>query len=136
MHEACNRNRVGQQFRNLPQAPGIIDSSEVPGIQERIPICEIDQRLIHLFTWVLKLREEPPRAQVMVVLIRFPQRIANKHMVLVVRRPVLLGAVYGDTAVGAGVLYVLWCVGLAMLWVWTVRCALNDCSTLTHGRGG
>lgn len=136
MQETSNGDRVGQQFRNLPQAPRIIDGPEVSGVQECIPIREIYQGLIHLSTRILKLGEEPPRAQIMIILIRFFQCIADQQMVLVVSGPVLFGAVRGDTTGIAGVFHMLGRIGLKMLWVRAIRGTFDDRGALTHRRRG
>lgn len=136
MQETSDSDRVGQQFRNLPQAPRIIDGPEVSGVQECIPIREIYQGLIHLSTRILELGEEPPRAQIMIVLIRFFQCIADEQMVLVVSGPVLFGAVRGDTTGIAGVFHMLGRIGLKVLWVRAIRGTFNGRGALTHGRRG
>lgn len=56
-------------------------------------------------------------------------------MALVVIGPVFLGAVHGDTAVGASELDVLRGICSSVLGVWTVSGALDHGGTFTHGRG-
>ena len=100
MQDTRNGLRVRQHASDLTHRPVRIDRLKLPRIHVRIPIGHIDHVVIVLHSRVRKLREEPARVQIVIILIDLPNSLAHLQMSLKIIHPVALGTVDRDAAVG------------------------------------
>lgn len=126
---------VGEQLRGLTQLPVIVDCQRPARVQERIPVRHVDQLLLDLLAGVFKLREEPAGTQVVLVLVRLLEGVADEQMVLVILRPVLLRAVRGNTTIRTCELDVFRVSNKLMFRMRAVRIRLDPCGALPDGGG-
>jgi hypothetical protein len=92
-------HRVGQKFRGLAHLLVFIQRIKVPRVQISIPTAHVCQDLFNLRLCETEFFEEPSAPQVMVVLIGLPYYVAYLQMRLIIIRPVLLTAIYGNTTI-------------------------------------
>jgi hypothetical protein len=72
-----NGHGVRQKLGGLTHLPVLVQRIEVSRVQVCIPTSHVDKDLLHLRLGELKLLEESPTAQVVVVFIRLAQHIAD-----------------------------------------------------------
>lgn len=113
MQHAPNSQWIRQHARHLPHATITVDRLELARIHERIPVRHVHHVRIILDTRVRKLRKEPPRVQVVVVLVDLSDCLADFQVCLEIIHPVALVAVNRDPAVRT--LKVRMCRGLLRL---------------------
>lgn len=77
MQNTANGNGIGQQSRDLTHTPLIIHGGELPTVQQSIPIREIGLGLIHSPGRIFEFGEKPTGHEIVVILVDFPQQIAN-----------------------------------------------------------
>jgi hypothetical protein len=99
VQDTADSLRVSEHASNLAHGAIVVDSLEFTGVQVRIPVGHVDDKIIILRTGVIELREEATRMQVMVILIDLAKGITDLQVGLEVIHPVALGAVDGNTAV-------------------------------------
>lgn len=90
---AAYRKRIREHPSHLPQASVMIDRVEFPRVQECVPVCHVDNKIVILRAWVGELREEPTRVQIVVIFVYLPDRLTDLQMCLKVIHPMSLRAV-------------------------------------------
>jgi hypothetical protein len=91
MHNAGNGDGIGQHFREMANAPIVVDGVEASGVEEGVPVCEVGETLFKVRYWKIEILDKvSPASQVMVILVRFAQNVTVVHMLFVVVSPVLL----------------------------------------------
>jgi hypothetical protein len=128
VEDTGNGDRVCQQLRRLPHFPVLVQRIKVSCVQVSIPTGHVHQDLLHLWFSKLKLLEEPSTPQIVIVLIRLPQYIADLQMCFIIIRPMFLTAVYWYPTIWTFKVYVGWwgtCFGrFAGFEVhWVIRCS-------------
>lgn len=148
MQHAAHRDRVGQQPCNLPHCPLVVDSIELSRVHEGIPVRQVDLRLVHCGRWIFEFGKEAPRDQVVIILVDFPELVANLKMCFVVVGKMLFGARHRNATVGAFItnmgrgeraclsrFQVIgggWCARRLVLWMGTVCVLLHDSRPLAN----
>lgn len=103
-----NGHGVGEKLCGLSHLSVLVERIEVSCVQICIPAGHVHEDLFHLGLSELELLEESPTTQIMIVLVRLAQYVADFQMCLVVVRPVLLAAVNRYPAVWALEIYMGW----------------------------
>ena len=89
----CNGHGVGEKLRSLSHLPVLVQRIEVSSVQVRVPTCHVHENLFDLRLCELEFLKESPTAQIMIVLIRLAQHIADLQMRFVIVRPMFFAAV-------------------------------------------
>ena len=93
MQYAAYRKRIREHPSHLSQASVMIDRVEFSRVQESVPVCHVDNKIVVLRAGVGELWEEPTRVQIVVIFVYLPDGVTDLQMCLNVIHPVSLRAV-------------------------------------------
>jgi hypothetical protein len=114
VYDTGDGDGIRQQLGSLAHLPVLVQRVKVPGVEIRVPAGHVHQDLLHLRLGELEFLEEPPAPQIVVILVRLSQYVADPQVCFVVIRPVLLAAVHRYATVGTFEIDVGWwgaCLG-------------------------
>lgn len=146
--------RVGKHAGDLAHGTVIVDSLVFTSVQESIPVCHVDDKVVILWTGVVELGEEATGVQIVVIFVDLAECVTDLEVSLKVIHPMALGAVDWDATVGAfevrmgrgscvgGLLSGLRVMrrdggaGLLMIWVWAECVLLDELGAFANFRRG